>query len=119
MDTFGFSTIFPGFFVLIVFFVIIVLSVISFISISNKKWQFNYNNHNILIQNSFFGEKLYIDNELQDEHSGLLLIPVTIQMTGVIKSENGVVENIKVNIGSKIISLSCIVFIDNKLIFRS
>ncbi len=35
-----------------------------------KKWEINYNGNTIVVENRYYSEKLYINNELQDEQIG-------------------------------------------------
>lgn len=101
-------------------YIFVFIVIVAFIVlISRKTWTFEYNGHKFLIKNRINGEKLFIDGELQDEHSGIFILPVASRLTGQIKSQDGAVEDVKVNLGPKIFTVSCVVFIDNKLVYKS
>lgn len=46
------------------------LLVFAFVS-ANKEWSTTWNGHTIVLQNTFFSEKLYVDGQAADHHSGL------------------------------------------------
>lgn len=73
-----------------------------------KVWQVRYNGNDIRVENRSFGEKLYVNGELQDEQIGFAS---RVRLWGNLPTG----EIIKVSLGSVLIT-HCIIFIDNKLI---
>lgn len=72
-----------------------------------------YNNQEIRVENSWFGgEKLFVNNELQDETVNYY---TPARLTGHI-IENGNKLPIKANLYSSGISIKCSLFIDDKKI---
>lgn len=70
-----------------------------------------YNNHEIRVENTWFsGERLYINNELQDET--ISFFP-PVRLTGHIL-ENGEKIPVKANIYSGFVSIQCSLFINDK-----
>ncbi|RCW65804.1 hypothetical protein [Saliterribacillus persicus] len=78
-----------------------------------KTFELNYDNCDIKIENRWFsGEKLYIDDELQDENLGLSFRGT---LNGVLATPTGE-KKIKAKLGG-IFRIHCKIFVDNKLIF--
>lgn len=72
-----------------------------------------YNNQEIRVENTWFnGEKLYVNNELQDETINLF---PPARLTGHL-IENGEKLFIKANIYSGGITVNCSLFVDDKKI---
>jgi hypothetical protein len=77
----------------------------------NSEWIVKYDDNEIKVVNSWFsGEKLFVNNELQDEQLNFI---TPSNMTGSLTDKNGVKLNIKTNI-SGFFTASCRLFIDNK-----
>ena len=75
-----------------------------------SEWTGKYENSEIKVVNTWFdGEKLFVNNELQDERFGLF----GSDLTGHVINDKGERKNIKVNIGGAL-TISCRVFIDDK-----
>ena len=75
-----------------------------------SEWIADYENV-IKVTNSWFsGEKLFVNNELQDEQLSFI---TPSNMTGCLIDNNGMKLNIKTNI-SGFFTVSCRLFIDNK-----
>lgn len=80
-----------------------------------KIWEVDYKNHKVRVENTWFsGERLYVDNILQDKTVGSLSF--SERLFGNIKFEDGSVETIKVSLGALLISVNCRIFIDDKLV---
>jgi hypothetical protein len=78
-----------------------------------SEWIAKYENHDIKIVNNWFtGEKLFVNNELQDEQLNFI---TPSKMTGNLLNIKGEKLNIKANI-SGFFTVSCRLFIDNKKI---
>ena len=61
-----------------------------------SEWIANYEGNEIKITNSWFhGERLYVNNELQDEQINFITPPI---LTGSLVDTNGNTTNIKANI---------------------
>jgi hypothetical protein len=76
-----------------------------------SEWIATYEGSEIKVTNGWFtGEKLFINNELQDEQLNFI---TPSQMTGKLKTKNGTELNIKTNL-SGFFSVSCRLFVDNK-----
>ena len=76
-----------------------------------KTFEVWHKNHHIRVENGWFsGEKLYIDDQLQDENIGL---GFRARLTGELKDGNGMV---KVTLGGNL-KINCRIFVDNKLIY--
>ncbi|WP_367768674.1 hypothetical protein AB3G33_09600 [Flavobacterium sp. WC2421] len=76
-----------------------------------SEWIANYENEEIKITNNWFtGEKLFINNELQDEQLNFI---TPSAMTGIITTKKGEKLAVKTNI-SGFFSTSCRLFVDNK-----
>ena len=75
-----------------------------------SEWIGKYENSEIKVVNTWFeGEKLFVNNGLQDERYGLF----GSDLTGHVINEKGERKNIKVNLGGAF-TISCRVFIDDK-----
>ena len=46
------------------------LLVLAFVT-ANRSWSATWNGHSLVLQNTFFSEKLYVDGQPADQHSGL------------------------------------------------
>lgn len=78
-----------------------------------SEWIANYEENEIKITNSWFtGEKLYVNNKLQDEQLNFI---TPSNMTGSLKNKNEKEVLIKANV-SGFWTVSCRVFIDNNKI---
>ena len=78
-----------------------------------SEWNTKYEETEIKIINSWFGgEKLYINNELQDEQLNFI---TPSNMTGNLVNKLGEKLNVKANI-SGFFTVSCRLFIDKKKI---
>ncbi|MGK0468280.1 hypothetical protein [Clostridium sp.] len=73
-----------------------------------KKWETNYCGHSIVVENTIGGERLYINDELQDEQVGIV---GRSRLWGQLKSG----ETIKVSLGG-IFKVHCRIFVNNELI---
>lgn len=78
-----------------------------------SEWIAKYEDNDIKIVNNWFtGEKLFVNNELQDEQLNFI---TPSKMTGNILNIKGEKLNIKANI-SGFFTVSCRLFVDNKKI---
>ena len=76
-----------------------------------SEWIVKYDENVIKVTNSWFsGEKLIVNNELQDEQLSFI---TSSNMTGSLIDKNGIKLNIKTNV-SGFFTTSCRLFIDNK-----
>ena len=76
----------------------------------SKKFEVTYKGQQITVVNGWFsGEKLYVDNQLQDENLGLGL-------RGKLQGRASGNEEIKVSIGGNV-TIHCRIFVDNQLIY--
>lgn len=76
-----------------------------------SEWIANFENSEIRIVNTWLnGEKLFVNNEIQDERFGVF----GSDLTGHVINEKGERKNIKVNLGG-LLAVSCRVFIDDKM----
>jgi hypothetical protein len=76
-----------------------------------SEWIANYEETEIKITNNWFsGEKLYVNNELQDEQLSFI---TPSNLTGNLINKQGEKLDIKTNI-SGFFTVSCRLFIDNK-----
>lgn len=76
-----------------------------------SEWIAKYEENEIKITNSWFGgEKLYVNNELQDEQLNFI---TPSNMSGYLINNKGEKLNIKTNL-SGFFSVSCRLFIDNR-----
>ncbi|NRT12597.1 hypothetical protein [Flavobacterium sp. 14A] len=76
-----------------------------------SEWITNYEGNEIKITNNWFsGEKLFVNNELQDEQLNFI---TPSNMTGNLIDRNGKQLQLKTNI-SGLFTVSCRLFIDNK-----
>jgi len=73
-----------------------------------KKWETSYCGNTIVVENRAYGEKLYVNGELQDEQIGF--VAGRARLWG--KLQTG--EMIKVSIGSTF-KMHCRIFVNNKL----
>lgn len=81
-----------------------------------KQWCFKYKEHDVEIRNGWIkGEALIVDGELQDQRIGS---GTRSRLYGRIKSGQGQGELIKVSLGGWF-SITCVVFIDDREVFRS
>ena len=78
-----------------------------------SEWITNYEGNEIKITNNWFsGEKLFVNNELQDEQLNFI---TPSNMTRSLIDKSGNKLDVKTNI-SGLFSVSCRLFIDNKKI---
>lgn len=78
-----------------------------------SEWIAKYEDNDIKIVNNWFtGEKLFVNNELQDEQLNFI---TPSKMTGNLLNIKGEKLNIKANI-SGFFTVSCRLFVDNKKI---
>jgi len=73
-------------------------------------WIANYEGNEIRIENSWRGEKLYVNNKLQEARSGLTS---SAKLTGHLISKNGEKKPIKVNLGGNF-RMKCYLFVDDE-----
>ena len=73
-------------------------------------WTTNYEGHEIKIENTWFsGDRLYVNNNLQDERFNLF----SSNLTGHILNQRNEKEDIKVNLGG-FFKIDCRLFIGDK-----
>lgn len=73
-------------------------------------WIANYEGNEIRIENTWWnGERLWVNNELQDEQINYW----SSNLTGYILGSDGQRKNIKVNIGGSF-SMNCFLFVDHR-----
>lgn len=72
-----------------------------------KKWETNYCGNTIVVENRAYGERLYVNGELQDEQIGFA---GRSRLWGQLKTG----EIIKASIGSTF-KMHCRIFVNNKL----
>jgi hypothetical protein len=78
-----------------------------------SEWIATYEDTEIKIVNGWFnGEKLYVNNELQDEQLNFI---TPSRMTGNLVNKKGEKLNVKANI-SGFFTVSCRLFVDNRKI---
>lgn len=78
-----------------------------------KVFEATYESQTIRVENSWFkGEKLYVNNELQDENLGLAL---RATLNGKLKLYNDEIKSIKVSMGGSF-KINCKIFVDHELI---
>ena len=81
-----------------------------------KTWKFEHEGSVIEIKNEATGEKLIVNGQLQDEQIGLA---ARSRLYGHLLSPSGERQILKVSLGSEFLNVRCIVFLDDKEIFRS
>ena len=81
-----------------------------------KTWKFEHEGATIEVINSASGEKLSVNGQLQDEQIGYA---ARSRLYGHLLSPNGERRNLKVSIGAEFLTIRCIVFLDDKEIYRS
>lgn len=77
-----------------------------------KRWNAEYEGNLIRIENTWFGEKLFVNDILQDEEIGLAF---RSRLYGKIIKSDGTEANIRVSLGS-ILGVECRLFINDTLI---
>ena len=77
-----------------------------------KRWEVNYSENVIVVENSAFGERLFVNDDLQDERNGL--IGNRVRLWGQLKTG----EQIKVSLGGTF-KIQCRIFVDNKLVLSN
>jgi hypothetical protein len=74
-------------------------------------WIANYENNEIKVENTWFnGERLYVNNILQDKTFG----GFSTKLTGHLINRKNERENIKVNLGARFCKVNCLLFINDK-----
>ena len=73
-----------------------------------KRWEVNHGENVVVVENRVSGERLFVNNELQDELMGL---STRARLYG--KLPTG--EKVKVSLGGWFV-MNCRIFIDNKLV---
>jgi hypothetical protein len=74
-----------------------------------KKWERNHNGNIIRVENSVNGERLYVNDELQDEQCGFA---IRARLWGQLPTG----ESIKVSLGGWW-TMQCRIFVDHKQVF--
>lgn len=77
-------------------------------------WQTNYKGHEIRVENTLRGEKLFIDNELVTKDSNLL----SSELRGQIPSGDGKGEEVVAMLRSGLIGIGCRVVVNGVELFR-
>ncbi len=78
-----------------------------------KTFQTSYKGHQIRVENGWFGERLLVDNEVQDEQRGLAF---RSRLWGWIRNGNEAAESIKVELYGWI-TTNCRISIHDKLVY--
>lgn len=74
-------------------------------------WETNYQNNQIKIINTWFnGERLYVNDELQDRKRKFF----SSDLKGHIRTSAGEKVEIKANLIANLASINCILFVDDK-----
>ena len=81
-----------------------------------KSWKLEHEGSVIEVINEATGEKLIVNGQLQDEQIGLA---ARSRLYGHILSSNGERQILKFSLGSEFLNVRCIIFLDDKEIFRS
>jgi len=81
-----------------------------------KTWKFEHEGNKIEVINSTTGEKLIVNGQLQDEQIGYA---ARSRLYGHVLSPGGERHYLKVSIGTEFLTVRCIVFLDDKEIYRS
>ncbi|WP_282629844.1 hypothetical protein [Empedobacter sedimenti] len=77
-------------------------------------WEATFENNVIRIENNWFsGEKLFVNDKLQDYQINYFSTPI---LTGHLKNSNNEKFQIKVNILQEFFGVNCILFIDDEQI---
>ncbi len=77
-------------------------------------WEATFENNVIRIENNWFsGEKLFVNDKLQDYQINYFSTPI---LTGLLKNSNNEKFQIKVNILQEFFGVNCILFIDDEQI---
>lgn len=77
-----------------------------------KSWDVKYKGHSIRVENRWSGERLYVDDELQDEQMG---VASRSRLYGRIKTGDGSGERIKISLGGWF-TINCRIFVDDNCI---
>ena len=77
-------------------------------------WIALHDGHTITVENSYTGERLYVDGVLQDEQLGM---GVRSRLFGSIRRPGTETKRIKVSLGAPSFGVECRIFIDDALIF--
>jgi len=78
----------------------------------NSTWIVNYEGNEVRVENSWIkGEKLFVNNKLQDEKVG---IKSSSFLSGHLISKDGSKKPIKAYIDSGLMSMKCRIFIDDE-----
>ena len=75
-----------------------------------KKWEIKYSGNIIRVENRWDGEKLFVNDELQDKQVGLA---GRSRLWGELPTG----EKIKVSLGG-IFRMHCLIFVNNKLVLE-
>ncbi len=78
-----------------------------------KTFQTSCKGHQIRVENTWSGERLLVDNEVQDEQRGLAF---RSRLWGSIRNGNGAAEPIKAELWGWI-TTTCRIFIGDKLVY--
>jgi len=81
-----------------------------------KTWKFEHEGNKIEVINSTIGEKLIVNGQLQDEQIGYA---ARSRLYGHVLSPSGERHCLKISIGTEFLTVRCIVFLDDKEIYRS
>lgn len=80
-----------------------------------KTWETSYKGHTLRVENSFSTERLFVDNELQDELFGFGFRSV---LFGKFRDGDNAGAEVKVSLGGWW-RVHCRIFVDNYLVFHS
>ncbi len=78
-----------------------------------KTFQTSYKGHQIRVENRWLGERLLVDNEVQDERTGFAL---RSRLWGSIRNGSGAAEWIKVELGGWM-TTDCWIFVGDRLVY--
>lgn len=80
-----------------------------------KTWTVECDGHEIVTQNGFFGEKLYIDGARCDDHFGLA---IRSELRGVIKEADGSTRKVRADFtqGRFGLTVRCHVYVDGRYV---
>lgn len=103
-------------FVVVVGAVIVVLIATAVaLSASRKTWEVNHAGHRIALENTFGGEKLYIDGQLVDQRAGMA---ISSDLRGQLRNSDGSVSVVtgRIRQGTLGLTIRGYILVDDRLV---
>ncbi len=96
-------------------FLVLVIGIAVAVTASSKTWAATFGRHQILLENRYSEEKLYVDGKLVDQHSAGL-VGGRSTLRGQIVEPNGTTHIVEGKIRPGMVSVRGHIFVDNQFV---